>query len=126
MDNSQLISEKSTWVLKLLMDKFVLLLTREAQHISFFKFQLLSKSKSLDWKKMLRLQDVQASLGVSLEEMLTIVEEVLHPEPYSTEEICKCLGISLEDLRSQILSQNTQNGKHIWNTGFLLYSVCVT
>lgn len=62
---------------------------------------------------MLRLQDVQASLGVSLEEMLTIVEEVLHPEPYSTEEICKCLGISLEDLRSQILSQNTQNGKHI-------------
>ncbi|XP_046780914.1 N-acetylgalactosamine kinase isoform X1 [Gallus gallus] len=71
--------------------------------------KLLSKSKSLDWKKMLRLQDVQASLGVSLEEMLTIVEEVLHPEPYSTEEICKCLGISLEDLRSQILSQNTQN-----------------
>lgn len=64
---------------------------------------------------MLRLQDVQASLGVSLEEMLTIVEEVLHPEPYSTEEICKCLGISLEELRSQILSQNTQNGKHIWN-----------
>ncbi|XP_047908291.2 N-acetylgalactosamine kinase isoform X3 [Anser cygnoides] len=71
--------------------------------------KLLSKSKGLDWKKMLRLQDVQAKLGVSLEEMLTIVEEVLHPEPYSTEEICKCLGISLEDLRSQILSQNTQD-----------------
>lgn len=67
---------------------------------------------------MLRLQDVQAKLGVSLEEMLTIVEEVLHPEPYSTEEICKCLGISLEDLRSQILSQNTQDGKHIWNGVF--------
>ncbi|XP_061856065.1 N-acetylgalactosamine kinase isoform X1 [Colius striatus] len=71
--------------------------------------KLLSKSKSLDWKKMLRLHDVQTKLGVSLEEMLTIVEEVLHPEPYSTEEICKCLGISLEELRSQILSQNTQD-----------------
>lgn len=67
---------------------------------------------------MLKLHDVQTKLGVSLEEMLTIVEEVLHPESYSTEEICKCLGISLEELRSQILSQNTQDGKHIWNGGF--------
>ncbi|XP_064524902.1 N-acetylgalactosamine kinase isoform X2 [Pseudopipra pipra] len=71
--------------------------------------KLLSKSKGLDWKKMLRLHDVQTKLGVSLEEMLTIVEEVLHPEPYSTEEICKCLGISLEELHSQILSQNIQD-----------------
>lgn len=67
---------------------------------------------------MLRLHDVQTKLGVSLAEMLTIVEDVLHPEPYSTEEICKCLGISLEELRSQILSQNTQDGKYIWNGGF--------
>lgn len=74
---------------------------------------------------MLRLHDVQTKLGVSLEEMLTIVEEVLHPEPYSTEEICKCLGISLEELRSQILSQNMQDGEHIWNGGVLLYNVCI-
>ncbi|XP_025916407.1 N-acetylgalactosamine kinase isoform X2 [Apteryx rowi] len=71
--------------------------------------KLLSKSKGLDWKKMLKLQDVQVKLGVSLEEMLTIVEEVFHPEPYGTEEICKCLGISLEELRTQILTQNTQD-----------------
>ncbi|XP_050165572.1 N-acetylgalactosamine kinase isoform X2 [Myiozetetes cayanensis] len=71
--------------------------------------KLLSKSKGLDWKKMLKLHDVQTELGVSLEEMLTIVEEVLHPEPYSREEICKCLGISLEELCSQILSQNIQD-----------------
>ncbi|KAJ7409466.1 N-acetylgalactosamine kinase [Willisornis vidua] len=71
--------------------------------------KLLSKSKGLDWKKMSRLNDVQTKLGVSLAEMLTIVEEVLHPEPYSTEEICKCLGISLEELRSQILSPNMQD-----------------
>ncbi|XP_044835757.1 N-acetylgalactosamine kinase isoform X2 [Mauremys mutica] len=71
--------------------------------------KLLSKSKGLEWKKMLKLQDVQAKLGVSLKEMLTIVEEVFHPEPYSVEEICTCLGISLEELRTQILSQNTQD-----------------
>ncbi|XP_071611364.1 N-acetylgalactosamine kinase isoform X3 [Heliangelus exortis] len=81
------------------------------QAISFLAEEgtLLSKLKGLDWKNMLRLHDVQTKLGVSLEEMLTIVEEVLHPEPYSTEEICKCLGISLEELRSQILTQNTQD-----------------
>ncbi|XP_019389188.1 PREDICTED: N-acetylgalactosamine kinase isoform X3 [Crocodylus porosus] len=71
--------------------------------------KLLSKSKGLAWKKMLKLQDVQVELGFSLEEMLTIVEEVFHPEPYSIQEICKCLGISLEELRTQILSQNTQD-----------------
>ncbi|XP_030137082.3 N-acetylgalactosamine kinase isoform X3 [Taeniopygia guttata] len=71
--------------------------------------KLLSKSKGLEWRKMLRLHDVQTELRVSLEEMLTIVEEVLHPEPYSAEEICKCLGISLEELHSQILSQNMQD-----------------
>ncbi|XP_077684987.1 N-acetylgalactosamine kinase isoform X4 [Eretmochelys imbricata] len=78
--------------------------------------KLLSKSKGLEWKKMLKLQDVQAKLGVSLKEMLTIVEEVFHPEPYSVEEICTCLGISLEELRTQILSQNTQDV-----TSFKLY-----
>uniref|UniRef100_A0A8C8SPI6 Galactokinase 2 n=1 Tax=Pelusios castaneus TaxID=367368 RepID=A0A8C8SPI6_9SAUR len=71
--------------------------------------KLLSKHKGLEWEKMLKLQDVQAKLGVSLKEMLTIVEEVFHPEPYSVEEICTCLGISLEELRTQILSQNTQD-----------------
>ncbi|XP_041274909.1 N-acetylgalactosamine kinase isoform X4 [Onychostruthus taczanowskii] len=81
------------------------------QSISFLAEEgtLLSKSKGLEWRKMLRLHDVQTKLGVSLEEMLTIVEEVLHPEPYSAEEICKCLGISLEELHSQILSQNMQD-----------------
>ncbi|XP_073160066.1 N-acetylgalactosamine kinase isoform X2 [Lepidochelys kempii] len=78
--------------------------------------KLLLKSKGLEWKKMLKLQDVQAKLGVSLKEMLTIVEEVFHPEPYSVEEICTCLGISLEELRTQILSQNTQDV-----TSFKLY-----
>uniref|UniRef100_A0A8D0H3N0 N-acetylgalactosamine kinase n=1 Tax=Sphenodon punctatus TaxID=8508 RepID=A0A8D0H3N0_SPHPU len=71
--------------------------------------KLLAKSKGLGWRAMLKLQDVQSNLGVSLEEMLTIAEEIFHPEPYSIEEICKCLGISLEELRTQILSQNTQD-----------------
>ncbi|XP_016065612.1 PREDICTED: N-acetylgalactosamine kinase isoform X1 [Miniopterus natalensis] len=71
--------------------------------------KLLAKYKSLQWDKVLRLEEVQANLGVSLEEMLLITEDALHPEPYSPEEVCRCLGISLQELRTQILSPNTQD-----------------
>ncbi|KAM8783836.1 N-acetylgalactosamine kinase isoform 2-T2 [Rhynchonycteris naso] len=71
--------------------------------------KLLAKYKSLQWDRILRLGEVQASLGVSLEEMLSITEDALHPEPYSPEEVCSCLGIHLQELRTQILSPNTQD-----------------
>ncbi|XP_032337110.1 N-acetylgalactosamine kinase isoform X4 [Camelus dromedarius] len=71
--------------------------------------KLLAKHKGLPWEAALRLEEVQARLGVSLEEMLLITEDALHPEPYSPEEVCRCLGISLWELRTQILSPNTQD-----------------
>ncbi|KAF6130157.1 galactokinase 2 [Phyllostomus discolor] len=71
--------------------------------------KLLAKYKGLQWGQVLRLEEVQADLGVSLEEMLLITEDALHPEPYSPEEVCKCLGISLQEFRTQILSPNTQD-----------------
>uniref|UniRef100_A0A673TT38 Galactokinase 2 n=1 Tax=Suricata suricatta TaxID=37032 RepID=A0A673TT38_SURSU len=71
--------------------------------------KLLAKYKGLQWDKILRLEEVQAKLDISLEEMLGIVEETLHPEPYSPEEVCRGLGISLQELRTQILSPNTQD-----------------
>ncbi|XP_015283419.1 PREDICTED: N-acetylgalactosamine kinase isoform X2 [Gekko japonicus] len=86
--------------------------------------KLLAKSKGLDWKAMAKLQDVQVALKLSLEEMLTVVEEVFHPEPYSIEEIGEHLGISPKELCAQILSQNTrdvtifklyQRAKHVYS-----------
>lgn len=77
--------------------------------------QLLAKSRGLDWKATAKLQDVQVKLKLSLEEMLTVVEEVLHPEPYSIEEIGGYLGMSSEELRTQVLSQNTQDGECMLN-----------
>ncbi|XP_073851875.1 N-acetylgalactosamine kinase isoform X8 [Macaca fascicularis] len=71
--------------------------------------KLLAKYKNLQWDNVLRLDEVQAKLGISLEEMLLVTEDALHPEPYNPEEICRCLGISLEELRTQILSPNTQD-----------------
>uniref|UniRef100_A0ACB8E5J2 N-acetylgalactosamine kinase n=2 Tax=Sphaerodactylus townsendi TaxID=933632 RepID=A0ACB8E5J2_9SAUR len=58
---------------------------------------------------MAKLQDVQVALKLSLDEMLTAVEEVFHPEPYSIEEIGELLEMSPKELRVQILSQNTQD-----------------
>ncbi|MEE6503128.1 hypothetical protein FKM82_004747 [Ascaphus truei] len=72
--------------------------------------KVIAKSRGMDWKNLLKLGDLQAKLGVNLKEMLAVVEEVLHPEPYTREEICECLGINLEELRATILSQNTQDG----------------
>ncbi|XP_061101188.1 N-acetylgalactosamine kinase isoform X1 [Conger conger] len=78
--------------------------------------KVLAKSRGLDWSRLMKLGEVQPELGASLEEMVQIVEEVLHQEPYSREEICQCLGITLECLCNDILSPNTQ---HV--TQFKLY-----
>ncbi|XP_068131512.1 N-acetylgalactosamine kinase [Hyperolius riggenbachi] len=71
--------------------------------------KILAKSKGLDWKSLMKLGDLQSKLGCNLEDMQTIVEKNLHPKPYTREEICEFLGIDLEELRTTILSQNTQD-----------------
>ncbi|XP_078386399.1 N-acetylgalactosamine kinase isoform X3 [Cetorhinus maximus] len=78
--------------------------------------KILAKAKGLEWQKLLKLGDLQTELGVSLETMISTVEQILHPEPYSREEVCQHLGISQEELCSSILSQNTQDV-----TSFKLY-----
>ncbi|XP_020833694.1 N-acetylgalactosamine kinase isoform X2 [Phascolarctos cinereus] len=71
--------------------------------------KFLAKYKGLEWNKALCLEEVQVKLGLSLEEMLLLVEEVFHSEPYSQEEVCSYLEISLEELKTQILCKNTQD-----------------
>lgn len=44
--------------------------------------------------------------------MLELVEEILHPESYSKEEVCKILGITPQQLCDNILSANTQHVTH--------------
>lgn len=78
--------------------------------------KVLAKARGVDWQRLLKLGDLQKELQASLEEMLELLEEVLHPEPYSREEICTTLGISAEQLCQDILSANTQHA-----TQFKLY-----
>ncbi|XP_072326783.1 N-acetylgalactosamine kinase isoform X2 [Scyliorhinus torazame] len=71
--------------------------------------KILAKAKGLEWQKLSKLGDLQTELGVSLETMISTIELILHPEPYSRVEVCQHLGISQEELCSSILSQNTQD-----------------
>lgn len=71
--------------------------------------QMLAKARGLDPIGLLKLAQVQTELKASLEEMLALVDEVLHPEAYSREEICKALGISAEQFSAELLSANTQH-----------------
>ncbi|XP_036432000.1 N-acetylgalactosamine kinase [Colossoma macropomum] len=74
--------------------------------------KILAKTRGLEWSELQKLGGLQTELGLSLEKMLDLVEEVFHPEPYSREEICKLLEITTEQLCNNILSANTQHVTH--------------
>lgn len=74
--------------------------------------QFLARARGLDSSKLLKLAQVQTELKASLEEMLALVDEVLHPEAYSREEICQGLGITSEQFSTKVLSSNTQHGEY--------------
>lgn len=83
---------------------------------------MLAKAQGLEWRRLQKLGELQAELKVSLEKMLELVDDALHPEPYTREEICKTLGISTEELCENILSTNTQHGKTSLKDSIILCS----
>uniref|UniRef100_A0A665WX65 N-acetylgalactosamine kinase n=1 Tax=Echeneis naucrates TaxID=173247 RepID=A0A665WX65_ECHNA len=60
--------------------------------------KMLAQKRGLDSSRLLKLA-----------EMLALVDEVLHPEPYGREEICKVLDITSEQFSTELLSANTQH-----------------
>lgn len=74
--------------------------------------KMLAQARGLDPSGFLKLAQVQTELKASLEEMLSLVEEALHPEPFSREEISKVLGVTPEQFASDLLSPNTQHLTH--------------
>ncbi|XP_019934626.2 N-acetylgalactosamine kinase [Paralichthys olivaceus] len=74
--------------------------------------KMLAQARGLDSSRLLKLSEAQKELRASLEEMLALVEEVLHPEPYTREEICKVLQITSEQFSTELLSANTQHMTH--------------
>uniref|UniRef100_T2ME93 N-acetylgalactosamine kinase n=1 Tax=Hydra vulgaris TaxID=6087 RepID=T2ME93_HYDVU len=69
--------------------------------------QILSNKFDFNWRNTRRLVDTQNVLNKTLEEMLEIVEEVFHKEPYSRNEICQLLNITDEELIKECLNPTT-------------------
>ncbi|XP_068672101.1 N-acetylgalactosamine kinase-like isoform X1 [Montipora foliosa] len=69
--------------------------------------KVLAKVSNLDWKKVRRLSEVQQENEKTLEEMVEMVDAVLHSEPYTKTELCEFFGLSEDDFVSQCMSPST-------------------
>ncbi|XP_067665828.1 N-acetylgalactosamine kinase-like [Haliotis asinina] len=86
--------------------------------------QVMAKARGLEWRGLKRLGDLQQQLGLGLEDMLGVVEDVLHQGPYSKDEVCQILGVTADELASTTLSANTltiqsfklyQRARHVYS-----------
>ena len=73
----------------------------------------MAKKKGLDWRNYKRLGDLHSALGVTLTDMIQLVEETFHEEPYSKQEVCELLEVTEEDLNNISLSERTYAGKFL-------------
>lgn len=49
---------------------------------------MIAKKRNKPWERVQRLIDVQESLGMSEDEMVSVVTTDLHEEPYTLNEVC--------------------------------------
>jgi hypothetical protein len=49
--------------------------------------QIMAKKRGLSWEKVSSLSDLQSAVRASLVEMVDLVKELLHEQPYSKEEV---------------------------------------
>ncbi|CAH1980794.1 unnamed protein product [Acanthoscelides obtectus] len=72
--------------------------------------KLIAKRKGkLPWREIKNLSKVQKAYGLTLPEMIAMVESTLHEKPYSKEEVAEELGITVEELETTLLTPNTRN-----------------
>lgn len=71
--------------------------------------QICAKKNGLDWMNVRRLGDVQTSLGLTLEDVIQLVEKTFHVEPYTKQEICDILEVTSDRLDEISLSERSRN-----------------
>ncbi|XP_052822251.1 N-acetylgalactosamine kinase isoform X2 [Octopus bimaculoides] len=69
--------------------------------------QLIAKKLGLDWLQLKKLGDVQKTLKYDFPQMLATVQQLLHAEAYSKQEVCTELGIEEDELNKTSLCGNT-------------------
>lgn len=55
----------------------------------------MAKKRGLSWEKVSSLADLQSTMTASLGEMIALVKEFLHEQPYSKEEVRYFLTLSV-------------------------------
>ncbi|KAK9301971.1 hypothetical protein QLX08_005882 [Tetragonisca angustula] len=68
--------------------------------------QMIARKRNKPWQRVQRLIDVQESLGMTVDEMVSVVTTDLHEEPYTLNEISKNLDTTNEKLREISLLQS--------------------
>lgn len=76
--------------------------------ISSFFLQLIGKKQGLDWVSVKKLGELQHRLDVDLEKMISLVNNTLHDQPYTKEEIVKELETTSQELDEITLTSNTK------------------
>lgn len=71
--------------------------------------QILAHKKGFEYNSPMKLGDLQRKLGYSLEEMIELVEETLHDESYTKEEVAKELGTTVNNLEEVSFTANTKD-----------------
>ena len=74
--------------------------------------KVLAKRLNLDnWKKIVKLIDVQSGSNCSLPEMMEWVDKYLHHEPFTKDELTDLLDMTEQELNSSVLTANTNHLK---------------
>ncbi|CAF0774792.1 unnamed protein product [Didymodactylos carnosus] len=71
--------------------------------------QILAQSKGLDWRKIRKPFELQEALKLSLSDMEKFAVQTFHLEPYTVDEICALLGVTVHDLIETSLGPNTKH-----------------
>jgi len=71
--------------------------------------KVLARLHGVEHSRITRLADIQSALNKTLPEMALEVQRCFHDDPYDKEEIAKLLDISVSELETGILSENTRD-----------------
>ncbi|OWA53608.1 N-acetylgalactosamine kinase [Hypsibius exemplaris] len=70
---------------------------------------IIAQQKNLNWREIKRAKALQEVLNFSPQQMLQLVDETFHEDPYTIPESANLLGVSEADFREIFLNHATQN-----------------
>jgi N-acetylgalactosamine kinase len=82
---------------------------------------MLAKKLGLEWQSVRRLVDVQKQSNKTLPELAQAVQQLLHKEPYTREEVAKELGISVDEVSQKYVDPVKSNEFYLYQRSLHVY-----